>query len=126
MLEIYLNALLNGISLFSGVKKEFKRYKSNRLTIFYSNYLDYCITTIFDDGLLDEFLEEYGEQFHVPKQLVKKLDLLRIKIEDFYKECKDLDDPILIRCKQWDEIIPLAKACEEGLQKMLKEVKWDP
>ena len=120
--QIYtlINSLDYGISLLSNIEKEFTRYENGKLISFYNNYLDYCITTIFDDGCLDEFIKEYCDQHHFLKGIQSKLFLLSNKLDEFYEECKDMDDFTLLRRPEWEEIIPLAKECSEELNKILE------
>jgi len=119
----WIEMLVGAIDMFNNPKKEFSKYEYSTLIKFYNNYLEYASTFLYEDADFDAFIEEYAERFSIPKPVIEKLDSLRKQIDKFYEDCKNLDDFTLIRRKEWEVIIPLAKACSEKLNNIILQKK---
>ncbi len=96
----------------------FLKYEFGKMYTMYQNYLEFSCTQL-EDFLFYEFLDDgYALKYGVPKPLIKKLENFRTLTDKFYDDAKELSDFEVIRRKEWDEIIPLAQECYDGLKEI--------
>lgn len=111
-----IDLLITGLSLFSDPGKEFcARYEFGTMYSFYRNYLEYACVFLYEDAFFEEFINDHAKNLGVRNAIIGKLKKLNAILSKFYDDCRELGDFDLIRRDEWNEIIPLAKACLEEL-----------
>ncbi|MFK7899224.1 MAG: hypothetical protein AB8B61_00560 [Cyclobacteriaceae bacterium] len=121
--KTWMKQVVGGLEMFANPHEEFTDYEFQNMIRFYKNYFLYAYTFLFDMGVFDYFIKNKIRDFKIEDEVSGKLKLLRDKIEDFHEYCYEFDDFTLIRCKEWEEIIPLAKECMEALKKDIEMMK---
>lgn len=124
--KLWLENMLMAIGNFCSAVEGFAKYENSHLYTMYTNYLDYAYMCL-DDMMFYEFIEAgHAPRYGVSTLLLNRLLTFRDKVETFFRSSGELSDFEVIRCKDWDEIIPLAKECHEGLKKLYNKLPDDP
>jgi hypothetical protein len=123
--KIWLGNILSSLCVFSDPIQGFINYEFGKMYTFYYNYIDFGGAQL-EDVLFYEFLDGgYAPKYGLPEGLVLRLKRLRLLIDTFYHSGDKLSDFEIIRHKEWDEIIPLAKECHEDLQHIYDKMPED-
>ena len=124
--KLWFANMLMAIRNFCYAEEGFAKYENSRLYTMYTNYLDYAYMCL-DDMLFYEFIEAgHAPHYGVSTLLLDRLFTFRDKLETFFRSSGELSDFEVIRCKEWDEIIPLARECHEGLKELYDKMPDDP
>ena len=123
----WLDNILLALRNFSDPSQGVIDYEFGHMYRYYSNYIDFAGMQL-EDFLFYEFLDEgYAIKYGLPENLVLRLKKLRILVDQLFNvSIKDkLSDFEVIRRKEWDDIMPLAKGCYEDLCKVREKMPKD-
>lgn len=124
--KLWFENILLAIKNFYHSAAGFAVYENGRLYTMYTNYLDYAYMFL-DDMLFHEFIKNNRALIYgVPRRLFNLLIAFNNKVEAFFQLSGELSDFEVIRYKEWDEIMPLAKECYEGLKKIYDKMPDEP
>ncbi|MCP3660256.1 MAG: hypothetical protein GY830_08105 [Bacteroidetes bacterium] len=108
------------INMIADPIKGFLRYQNGKMYEFYTNFLEFVLTDLFDDCQIESLI--IGD---LPKWGIKK-DTLHL-LKDFLKDMEDFsekhdksDDYTLLRDNYWDNFVEKAKKCVELFERDLK------
>ena len=123
--KLWLENMLMAIKNFCYAEDGFATYENSRLYTMYTNYLDYAYMCL-DDMSFFEFIEDgHAPHYGVSTLIINRLLIFRDKLDAFFQSSGELSDFEVIRCKEWDEIISLAKECYEDLHKIYDKIPDD-
>ncbi|WP_243018176.1 MULTISPECIES: hypothetical protein [Candidatus Cardinium] len=106
-----------GVEPLSDPIHEFSKYQWNNLYQYYTNFLDYIGTSLYDKVDWINFLDHYARKLNFYEVSIEKLRELNVVLDPFYEKCFDLSDFEVIRRPEWDTMIPIAKECVRLLEK---------
>ena len=122
----WLRNILSALAIFSDPVQGLITYEFSKMYTFYCNYVDYGGAQL-EDMLFYEFLDDgYALKYGSSEVLLAKLKSLKLLIERFYQSVDNLSNFEVIRCKEWDEIVPLAQECYKGLEQLCNKMPKDP
>ncbi|WP_243018575.1 MULTISPECIES: hypothetical protein [Candidatus Cardinium] len=114
---LWISNILVGVEPLSDPIHEFSKYQWNNLYQYYTNFLDYIGTSLYDEVDWINFLDYYARKLNFYEESIEKLRELNVVLDPFYEKCFELSDFEVIRYPEWDTMIPIAKECVRLLEK---------
>ena len=124
--KTWINLILQELVILCDLATGFQRYEFERLYNYYTNFLEYVATALYDDVNFEDFIEKYIFEYKIDPATVKKLQKFSTKLTGFLDAAGELRDFDVIRRKEWDELAPLAQECHNALKAIHDKLPDDP
>lgn len=124
--KTWINLIIQELETLCDLPAGFQRYEFDKLYNYYTNFLEYVATALYDDVNFEDFVEKYVFEYKIDTSTVKKLQKLSNILTSFLEASGDLSDFEVIRCKEWDRLTPLAQECYNALKKIHDQESGDP